>query len=123
MDLSMKLYKDTLISDYADVQVGTTREGIHVGVMCGTAVLVLKSYAGVDLSGEIVRFNPRLPNDWRKICFNFEFSGEQYQCKITPNDLSVKVESENKKEIKLFVHDKKMTLKPMKWITFKLNNA
>jgi trehalose/maltose hydrolase-like predicted phosphorylase len=122
-DLSMQLYKDALISDYADVQVGTTKEGIHVGVMCGTALIALKSIAGVDLTADSVKFFPRLPKDWRKMCFNFNYRGDQYHCEVTPTDLAIRVESETIEEKEVFIGKKQKNLQPMKWATFNLINA
>jgi trehalose/maltose hydrolase-like predicted phosphorylase len=82
-DLSWQLYKDALTSDYQDIQGGTTAEGIHAGVMAGTVLGALNTYAGLDLRGDIVKINPRLPDHWKKISFNFAFKGVNYHCDIS----------------------------------------
>lgn len=82
-ELSWKLYLDALTSDYNDIQGGTTAEGIHAGVMAGTVLGAMHTFAGLDLQGDIVRVNPRLPAHWRKISFNFTFKKVNYRMEIT----------------------------------------
>lgn len=81
-NLSWELYLDALRSDFADVQGGTTGEGIHAGVMAGTIEIAQKSFAGLDLSGDTIRFNPSMPKHWRKMTFRFVFKGNTYEAII-----------------------------------------
>ncbi len=81
--LSWELYLDALTSDYQDIQGGTTAEGIHAGVMAGTVLGALNTFAGLDLQGDIVRINPDLPEHWRKISFNFAFNKVNYRCEVS----------------------------------------
>ena len=62
---------DALKSDYIDIQGGTTGEGIHTGVMAGTILLALNSFAGLDIRSENVSLIPHLPKRWRRMRFNF----------------------------------------------------
>ena len=75
--LGWQLYTEALESDYIDIQGGTTKEGIHAGVMTGTVFFVLRSFAGLDLSGEKPELSPNLPAHWRELRFNIEFKGEK----------------------------------------------
>jgi alpha,alpha-trehalase len=47
-------------SDIKDIQGGTTREGIHLGVMAGTLDLVQRAYLGTQIRDDVVYFNPTL---------------------------------------------------------------
>ena len=80
--LAWDLYLGALTSDYQDVQGGTTAEGIHSGVMAGTVLAAIHTFAGLDLLGDHVRINPDLPGHWRKISFNFTFRGVNYRCDV-----------------------------------------
>jgi trehalose/maltose hydrolase-like predicted phosphorylase len=80
--LSWELFSDAITSDYNDIQGGTTAEGIHSGVMAGTIWITLTAYAGLDLSGETPKVNPKLPKHWRSLKFNFHFQGKHYFCEI-----------------------------------------
>ena len=50
-----------LDSDAEDIQGGTTKEGIHMGVMAGTLDLMQRSYAGTYIRDDVLCFDPRLP--------------------------------------------------------------
>ena len=47
-----------LESDIDDVQSGTTKEGIHLGVMAGTLDLLQRGYLGTEIVDDVVYFNP-----------------------------------------------------------------
>ena len=93
-ELSWKLYLDALTSDYRDIQGGTTAEGIHAGVMAGTVLAAMHTFAGLDLLGDIVRIKPRLPDHWRKISFNFAFKGANYRCEISHKNVILHPDSD-----------------------------
>lgn len=80
-ELSWKLFREALVSDYDDIQGGTTAEGIHTGVMAGTVMAVMNLYGGVDLSGEVPVIKPRLPKQWNELSFQFTFRNKTYQVK------------------------------------------
>ncbi len=85
-ELSWQFYLEALKSDYTDIQGGTTKEGIHTGVMAGTVILALKAYAGLDVSGEQIKIAPRLPAAWRKVSFSVEFRGDRYHFVVMPEN-------------------------------------
>ncbi len=47
-----------LESDVGDIQGGTTKEGIHTGVMSGTLDLVQRAYLGTEIRDDVLRFDP-----------------------------------------------------------------
>jgi alpha,alpha-trehalase len=47
-----------LQSDIDDVQSGTTKEGIHLGVMAGTLDLLQRGYLGTEIVDDVVYFKP-----------------------------------------------------------------
>ena len=47
-----------LESDIGDIQGGTTKEGIHLGVMGGTLDLIQRAYLGTDIRDGVLYFNP-----------------------------------------------------------------
>jgi trehalose/maltose hydrolase-like predicted phosphorylase len=50
-----------LHSDVDDIQNGTTKEGLHLGVMAGTLDVVQRFYAGTEIHDRAAYFDPRLP--------------------------------------------------------------
>nr|ABD75762.1 putative haloacid dehalogenase-like family hydrolase [uncultured bacterium] len=105
------LYMDALRSDLVDIQGGTTGEGIHCGVMAGTAVDVISTFAGVDLRGEIPRLHPSVPGMWKELEFGFLFRGTRYQVHITEDTLKITVKSSDGGPMKVELNGKEMMLK------------
>jgi len=120
-ELSWQLYMDALRSDYVDIQGGTTKEGIHTGVMAGTAYLALRAYGGLDLDGPLVRINPCLPAAWREMRFNIGFRGDRYYFVVAPERMEVKVDSARKETVDILVRGRKITITPRKWKTIELD--
>ncbi|ANK60650.1 glycoside hydrolase family 65 protein [Loigolactobacillus backii] len=96
MDQSWKLFSQALLSDYYDIQGGTTAEGIHLGVMGATLLLETRNYAGVDQLTDQVKVNPHLPSHWQSIAFKQFFRGTQYSFKITHDLINVTADHDTK---------------------------
>ncbi|MFQ5542386.1 MAG: glycoside hydrolase family 65 protein, partial [Candidatus Binatia bacterium] len=62
-------FSEALRSDIADIQGGTTKEGIHLGAMAGTDDLVLGCYAGINTWGDAISFDPILPEAVQRLHF------------------------------------------------------
>ena len=108
--LSWELYINALTSDYADVQGGTTGEGIHAGVMAGTVLIALQSYAGVNLKGDVVKFDPHLPDHWRSISFGFNFKQVEYKCNVDKKTIEIHQFNPDKKNVTVNIKGKDVLL-------------
>jgi trehalose/maltose hydrolase-like predicted phosphorylase len=62
-----------LRSDADDIQGGTTKEGIHLGVMAGTLDVVQRCYAGTRIRDSVLYFDPRLPSGLGGLSFPMQF--------------------------------------------------
>jgi trehalose/maltose hydrolase-like predicted phosphorylase len=102
--LSWELYEDALTSDYKDIQGGTTAEGIHAGVMAGTVMIAISTFAGVDLRGELLKVVPNLPVHWKKLEFSLVFKNTNYNFVITHKGVEVVTD----KDSELIVFGKKV---------------
>jgi len=87
--LSWELYSDALSSDFNDIQGGTTAEGIHAGVMAGTVLVALQSYAGVDIRNGKLSIKPRLPKNWRRILFNIRLQKDKFLIEISADKIKL----------------------------------
>lgn len=105
-NLSWELYRDALTSDYNDIQGGTTGEGIHAGVMAGTILVALQTYAGVDFRSGTLIINPCLPDDWRKMSFNFWFKQDHFFISVEHGLVNVKYYGTSK-EVEIIVAGRK----------------
>ena len=72
---SWERFMVALESDVGDVQGGTTKEGIHLGVMAGTLDLIQRSYVGCAIRDGMLVFNPRLTDRLDGLSFPMQFRG------------------------------------------------
>jgi len=70
---SWEHFRAVLRSDVADVQGGTTREGIHLGAMAGSIDLVTRCYAGLDVRDDVLWIEPMLPLELEELRFSVQF--------------------------------------------------
>ena len=69
-DRAVEHFAEALRSDVADVQGGTTAEGIHLAAMAGTIDVLQRCFAGVELRDDALWLNPF----WPKSLGTLEFS-------------------------------------------------
>jgi alpha,alpha-trehalase len=84
-----ELFVDALESDVADVQGGTTAEGIHLGAMAGTVDLLQRGYSGLEIRGDVLWFNPSLPAELESVEFEIHHRGHRVEVRISQERLSV----------------------------------
>ncbi len=83
-----------LESDVDDVQGGTTKEGIHMGVMSGTLDLVQRFYAGSSVREDVLFFEPRLNDHLEGLAFSMQFRGMPLQLLFKREELTVLADPE-----------------------------
>jgi alpha,alpha-trehalase len=64
---SWELFNEALKSDVADIQGGTTPEGIHLGAMAGTVDLIHRCYPDIRTGEDVLWFNPMLPEKLKRV--------------------------------------------------------
>lgn len=83
-----------LESDVGDIQGGTTKEGIHMGVMSGTLDLVQRRYAGTLVQDGVLCFEPRLPSELERLSFSMQFQGTPIRVTFDDGRLTLAVHRE-----------------------------
>jgi len=111
-DLAWQLYMEALSSDYVDIQGGTTGEGIHAGVMGSTVLFVMQSIAGIRFREKSLSMNPILPENWKKLEFNFAFRKNYYIFEIFSEGLAIEVNSSEDQPVEIEISGKKYGLVP-----------
>jgi len=86
---SFGLFREALESDVADVQGGTTQEGIHLGAMAGTVDLLQRCYTGIETREGILRFAPYLPREITTLRTRLRYRGQTLVVELTAGRLSV----------------------------------
>jgi len=105
-DSSWERFLVALRSDAEDIQGGTTKEGIHMGVMAGTLDLVQRSYAGTYISDGVLCFDPRLPNRLESLSFSMQFRQTPIQLTLTRDRLTLALHAEGgSRSVRVAVRD------------------
>lgn len=105
-------YVAALHSDVADIQGGTTAEGIHLGAMAGTIDMAMRCFTGMRALGETLRFDPVLPPDVKSLRFSIHYRGHRLDVSVSPDRMSVTTRPGPAPPIKLLVREKTRELAP-----------
>jgi alpha,alpha-trehalase len=84
---SWQLFTQALESDVADVQGGTTPEGIHLGAMAGTVDVLQRGYTGIEIRGHVLYLNPHLPHELTNLHLDIRYCGHSLALDITQQEM------------------------------------
>jgi trehalose/maltose hydrolase-like predicted phosphorylase len=119
-DQSLEYFKLLLESDVADVQGGTTPEGIHLAAMAGSVDLLQRCFTGLETRGGVLRFNPQWPEKLGTFTCRLRFRGSDIMVRISSTRLRVSAASGDIPEIQVGCHDEWLPLRPGESVEFKL---
>ncbi len=94
-----------LESDVGDVQGGTTKEGIHLGVMAGTIDLVQRAYTGAEIRDGILFFAPTLTDKLNGLSFPMQVHGTPIRVTIRDGELTVVITGGFSRAIRVGIGD------------------
>jgi trehalose/maltose hydrolase-like predicted phosphorylase len=110
-----------LESDIGDVQGGTTKEGIHLGVMSGTLDLIQRGYLGSRIRDGVLYFKPRLTDRLDGLAFPMQYRGTPIKVTLREGELGVSAHGEGlSRPIHVGVGDEVRELCPGEACTFAL---
>jgi trehalose/maltose hydrolase-like predicted phosphorylase len=101
-----------LESDVADIQGGTTAEGIHLGAMAGTVDIVQRCLTGMRARREVLRFEPSLPPEVKQLRFSVHYHGQRIEVMLAEDHMRVRSRPGAAPPIKLLVRDDLVELRP-----------
>jgi trehalose/maltose hydrolase-like predicted phosphorylase/beta-phosphoglucomutase-like phosphatase (HAD superfamily) len=107
-----RFLQHALESDVADVQGGTTAEGIHLGAMAGTVDIVLRCLTGMRARGEVLRFEPALPTEVKQLKFSVHYRGHRIDVTLAEDHMQLSSRPGPAQPIKVLVHDQTVELAP-----------
>jgi alpha,alpha-trehalase len=106
-----ELFREALQSDFRDVQGGTTPEGIHLGAMAGTVDIVFRHYAGIDLTGDVIAFHPRLPEALTRLRMRVRHRGRWLDLDVSRDRFTLEVEPGPPGPVRVRVFDQEPELR------------
>lgn len=87
---SLRYFAEALQSDVSDIQQGTTAEGVHLGAMAGTVDLVQRVWTGIELTSDVLRFNPQLPEEINRLDMRVRYRGYSLDVRLTRDTLTIR---------------------------------
>jgi alpha,alpha-trehalase len=117
---SWRLFESALDSDIADIQGGTTPEGIHLGAMAGTVDLLQRCYLGVEPRGGILHVNPALPEDLWRLVTTIRYRGHTLDVDVESDTMRIASRQETADPITIGYRGRFRQLSPGSLACFRL---
>ena len=114
-------FMEAMRSDIFDTQGGTTKEGVHTGVMAGTLDVIIREFAGLEFPDDIPDIQPDLPPHWDALSFEVRHKHGIYNLELTKGAIKILARGGNKKTFPVKVHKKEYELTAGKKREFAMN--
>lgn len=109
---SWSMFTQALEADLADTQRGTTREGVHIGAMAGTADMILRCYGGIETRHDMLRLHPVLPTELTEAEFTVSYRGQPITVTVTHTHVTLRLHPSAAAPIRAHVEDTERDLGP-----------
>ncbi len=109
---SWKLFTEALESDIADIQGGTTAEGVHLGAMAGTVDLMQRGYTGAEARGDVLWFSPCLPDEISSLSLRLRYRRHWLDVEIKADRLKVRTYKDSPEPVKVGLKERIYQLEP-----------
>ncbi|MDV7245286.1 MULTISPECIES: trehalose-phosphatase [Rhodococcus] len=111
-DKAMEFFERVLASDIADIQGGTTAEGIHLAAMAGSVDLLQRCFTGLETRGDRLVFGPQWPEELGALKFPIVYRGLHLWLTVTGRKVQVSAAAGNQRPIEIVCRDQTVTLQP-----------
>ena len=120
-DEAWELFMKALSSDVADIQGGTTHEGIHLGLMTGTVDVVQRCLTGLDIREDALHFDPCLIGPLTRLGVKVRYQGHWVTVNTTRSELTVHADPGWPHPLPLIVGHQRYEIQPNEEKTFSLS--
>tara|TARA_R110002020_G_scaffold254617_1_gene468336 strand:- start:16446 stop:18842 length:2397 start_codon:yes stop_codon:yes gene_type:complete len=103
---SWKNFEKVLVSDFEDIQGGTTAEGIHLGAMAGSLNLVQRGFLGLEVGEDALWVNPHKLEYLKHVSLKVKYRSHWVVVSIEDERLKVSFEEGQGDRLKIGVFDK-----------------
>ena len=88
-DRAWSTFREALTADLDDTQGGTTHTGIHLGAMAGSIDVIQRSFAGLRVTKDALRFSPKMPKGIRAVSFRVRYRDQLLEVSLDHRTLTV----------------------------------
>ena len=89
---AMEFFEQVLKSDIADIQGGTTSEGIHLAAMAGSVDLIQRCFTGLETRGDRMVLSPHWPESLGALGFPIHYRGHHVHVRVSGKGAEVSVD-------------------------------
>ncbi len=89
-ELAWKYFERALASDVADIQGGTTAEGIHLAAMAGSVDLLQRCFAGVQIRDGMLWLDPHWPEELGPLEFDLLYRRHRLTIRVEGRGVTVR---------------------------------
>ena len=115
---AMRYFQLVLASDVADIQGGTTAEGIHIAAMAGSIDLLQRCFTGLETRGDRLILNPMWPEDLGALRMPIHYRGYRMHLTIIGRCAEVSVDPADHPPVVIECRGQVETLTPGTTIRF-----
>ena len=90
-DRAMEFFQQVLKSDVADIQGGTTSEGVHLAAMAGSVDLIQRCFTGLEIRGDRLVLSPHWPESLGALGFPIHYRGHHMHVRVSGKGAEVSV--------------------------------
>jgi alpha,alpha-trehalase len=118
---SWDMFTTALESDVGDIQGGTTKEGIHMGVMAGALDLIQRGFVGAEIQDGVLSFTPKPNERLDGLSFRLRFRTMPLEITLKEKSLLVTPHADGRgRTIEIRVGDKSREIKDEETYAFTL---
>jgi alpha,alpha-trehalase len=107
-----KYFVEALEADIADVQGGTTQEGIHLAAMAGSIDLLQRCFAGIETRADALWLNPAWPAHLGTLEFDLVYRGRPLTLHVTGSQVRVAAGAGTHRPVRLHCRGESIVLNP-----------
>lgn len=120
---SWEMFRQTLMSDVADIQGGTTSEGIHLGAMAGALDLLQRCYSGIQIRHDALWLDPCLPDELPRLRMRIQYRGHWLNLNANHENMEIAVEAGVNPPFKVIFDGKEYSFGPNDRHVFAIRNG
>ncbi|WP_327000593.1 family 65 glycosyl hydrolase [Dactylosporangium sp. NBC_01737] len=115
---ALEYFIQALDADVADIQGGTTPEGIHLAAMAGSVDVLQRCFGGVETRGDTLRLNPYWPPQLGTLEFDLRYREHPLTLRITGKGVRISAGAGMQRPIRLHCRDETALLSAGETVEF-----
>ena len=115
---AMEFFQQALISDVADIQGGTTSEGIHLAAMAGSVDLMQRCFTGMETRADRIILSPHWPETLGVLSVPIHYRGLHLHLRVSGKGVIISVDPRGAGGIDVECHGQVKRLVPGSTVRF-----